>query len=134
MSDMYSHFPGKDDSAAFYLIRAAMMEKDSTLKFNMYKNIADLYKKMNDYKNQSIWLGLYYQSNAKAGNVDLFNWGIATYLAGNYPSADSVFTLYIEKYPGQTFGYYWKARADIAIDTTMEKGLAVPSYKQVIKL
>ncbi len=134
MANMYSRFPGKEDSAAIYLSKAINMEKDSTLKMNYYKNIADLYKKMNDYKNQSIWLGRYYQSNARAGNVDLFDWGISAYLAKDYASADSIFTLYSEKYPDQTFGYYWKARADIAIDTTMEKGLAVPSYKQVIRL
>jgi tetratricopeptide (TPR) repeat protein len=134
MANMYSRFPGKEDSAAIYLSRAIGLEKDSIMKMNYYKNIADLYKKINDYKNQSVWLGRYYQSNPKAGNIDLFNWGISSYLAKNYSSADSIFTLYSEKYPGQTFGYYWKARADIAIDTTMEKGLAVPCYKEVIKL
>lgn len=134
MADMYSRFRGKEDSAAIYLSKAINMEKDSTLKISYYKNIADLYKKVNDYKSQSIWLGRFYQSNTRAGNVDLFDWGISAYLAKDYASADSIFALYSEKYPDQTFGYYWKARADIAIDTTMEKGLAVPSYKQVIRL
>ncbi len=134
MANLYARFTGKEDSAAMFLGKAVNLEKDSVLKVGYYKNIADLYKKMNDYKNQSVWLGRYYQSNAKAGNVDLFNWGVSAYLAKDYSSADSIFTLYSEKYPGQTFGYYWKARADIAIDTTMEKGLAVPSYKEVIRL
>ena len=134
MADMMSRFPGKEDSAAFYLSKAVIMEKDSAGKVNFYKKIADFYKKIKDYKNQSVWLGRYYLSNPGAGNIDLFNWGISAYLAGEYASADSIFTLYSAKYPGQTFGYYWKARADIAIDTTMELGLAVPSYKQVVKL
>ncbi len=134
MAEMMSRFPGKEDSAAYYLAKAISVEKDSTLKINFYKTLADLYKKMNDYRSQSLWLGRYYLSNPQAGNVDLFNWGIATYLARNYLTADSIFTVYSEKYPDQTFGYYWKARSDIAIDTVMEMGLAVPSYKQIIKL
>ena len=134
MANMYGRFPGKEDSAAIYLSKAITLEKDSTVKLNYYKKIADLYKKLNDYKSQSEWLGRYYQSNAKAGNVDLFNWGISAYLAKNYVLADSIFALYSEKYPAQTFGYYWKARSDIAIDTAMEKGLAVPAYKELIKL
>jgi tetratricopeptide (TPR) repeat protein len=134
MANMYGRFPGKEDSAAYFFSKVIKMEKDTALKINYYKTMADLYKKMNDHQNQSLWLGRYYQSNPKAGNVDLFNWGMASYLAGNYPLADSAFTLYSEKYPDQTYGYYWKARADIAIDTTMELALAVPSYKQVIKL
>jgi hypothetical protein len=30
-------------------------------------------------------------------------------------------------------GYYWRARADAAIDITMEEGFGIPSYKQVIR-
>lgn len=134
MANMFTRFPGKEDSAAIYLVKATDLEKDSVAKINQFKNIADLYKKMKDYNNQSLWLGRYYQSNTRAGNIDLFNWGISAYLAKNYASADSIFNMYTEKYPGQTFGYYWKARADIAMDTSMEKGLAVASYKQLIKL
>jgi Tfp pilus assembly protein PilF len=134
MADMMMRFPGKEDSAAIFLSRTVPLQKDSAAKVNIYKNIADIYKKIHDYENQGIWLGRYYNLNPRAGNVDLFNWGMATYLAKNYPLADSIFKHYADKYPDQTFGYYWKARADIAMDTTMELGLAVPSYQEVIKL
>ena len=96
MASMFSRFSGKDDSAAYYLNKAIILEKDSVSKMNEYKMMADLYKKLNDYSNQSIWLGRYYHSNARAGNVDLFNWGIATYLAKDYPAADSIFTKKIQ--------------------------------------
>lgn len=134
MADMMDGFAGKEDSAAMYLNKAISLEKDSATKIMLYKNIADLYKKMNDYTSQTLWLGRYYKSNPGANNVDLFNWGIAAYLAKNYSVADSIFTLYSVKYPDQTFGYYWKARTEVAIDTSMAQGLAVPDYKKVIKL
>ena len=134
MSDMYGRFPDKQDSAAIYLTGAITHEKDSSLKVNEYKDLAGLYKQMKDYKNQTVWLGVYYMSNKKSGNVDLFNWGISAYLAEEYQTADSVFTIYTEKYPEQTFGFYWKARSDAAIDTAMEKGLAIGPYKKLIEL
>ena len=71
---------------------------------------------------------------ASATNTDLFNWGIASYLSGEYKNADSVFNCYAKKYPDQTYGYYWAARSGAAIDTTMEDGMAIPDYEKVIEL
>ena len=134
LGDMLARFPEKADSAANIYGKAADIEKDSSHRAVLYKTIAALYKKAGDYKNQAYWLGRYYNSSASANNVDLFNWGIAEFMAGNYPHADTVFSHYIEKYPGQTFGYYWKARSDAAIDTAMVLGLAIPGYEKLIEL
>ena len=134
MGDFYSRFPEKSDSAAQYYARASCIEKDSLKRYEYYKTIAGLYKKIKDYRDQADWLGKYYKSNASATNTDLFNWGIATYLSGEYKSADSIFSSYATKYPEQTYGYYWAARSDAAIDTTMESGMAIPDYEKVIEL
>jgi tetratricopeptide (TPR) repeat protein len=67
-------------------------------------------------------------------NVDIFNWGVANYNAQNYQAADSVFGIYATKYPGQSFGYYWRARSNAAMDTAMETGIAVPFYEELIKV
>jgi tetratricopeptide (TPR) repeat protein len=134
MGDMLAHFPEKADSAALMYGRAADMEKDSAKRTAFYKTIAGLFKKAGDYKNQAIWLGRYYHSTAQPTNIDLFNWGIADYLAGNYQEADTIFSRYIEKYPEQTFGYYWRARSDAAIDTAMQSGLAVTNYEKLVGL
>ncbi len=134
MGDLYSRFPGKSDSAAQFYARASRIEKDSTKRFECYKTIAGLYKKIKDYKDEADWLGKYYKSNANATNTDLFNWGIASYLSGEYKNSDSIFSSYSNKYPEQTFGYYWAARSNAAIDTSMENGLAIPDYEKVIDL
>ena len=134
MGDLYSRFPEKSDSAAQFYARASFIEKDSLKRFEYYKTIAGLYKKIKDYKDQADWLGKYYKSNAGATNTDLFNWGIASYLSGEYKNADSIFSSYANKYPEQTYGYYWAARSDAAIDTAMESGMAIPDYEKVIEL
>ncbi len=134
MGDLYSRFPEKSDSAAQFYARASCIEKDSIKRFEYYKTIAGLYKKIKDYKDEADWLGKYYKSNANATNTDLFNWGIASYLSGEYKNADSIFNSYANKYPEQTYGYYWAARSDAAIDTAMESGMAIPDYEKVIEL
>ncbi len=134
MGDLYSRFTEKSDSAAQFYARASCIEKDSIKRFEYYKTIAGLYKKIKDYKDEADWLGKYYKSNASATNTDLFNWGIASYLSGEYNNADSIFNRYANKYPEQTYGYYWAARSDAAIDTAMESGMAIPDYEKVIEL
>ena len=134
MGDIYVAKDGAVDSAAYYYAKGAGLEKDSTEKIASYKKIAGLYKKIKDYNNEAFWLGKYYNEKAGAGNVDLFNWGLANYLGKNYAAADTVFGLYEQKFPTEEFGFYWSARTNAAIDTSMEKGLAVPHYTKLTEL
>jgi tetratricopeptide (TPR) repeat protein len=134
MGEIYDSMPGLDDSASNYYQKALAMETDSVKALVYYKKLADLYSKNNDNQNEAIWLGKYYLNNPAPRNIDLFNWGIASYKASDYVAADSVFSMYQQKYPDQTFGYYWAARANAAIDSSMENGLAVPHYKKVIEI
>jgi tetratricopeptide (TPR) repeat protein len=133
MGDIYDKMQ-QPDSAATYYARAETMEKDTIKSIEYDKKLAELYKKLKDYSNQAIWLGKYYQHSTRSTNLDLFNWGLAHYMAKNYPMADSVFGLYETKYPDQDFGYYWRARSDAAIDTAMTTGIAIPHYLKLIEI
>lgn len=122
------------DSAIAYYGKAVNKQTDSTVLFTYYKTLADLNKKADNQLAQAQWLGKYYQGNPNANNVDLFNWAVAYFTARDYVKADSVFAIYTEKYPEQGFGFYWKARADALIDSTMEKGLAIQPYMKLIEI
>ncbi|MEP7280309.1 MAG: hypothetical protein ABI813_16800, partial [Bacteroidota bacterium] len=134
MGEIYSSFEEKEDSAAYYFAKGAEMEKDDAVKGGYYKKISGLYKKKKDYNNQARWLGKYCAINPNASNVDLFNWGLASYLGKDYRNADTVFAIYQKKYPTEEYGFYWRARANAAIDTAMETGIAVPHYINLIGL
>jgi len=134
MADLYAAVNNNVDSAVVFYKKAVELEKDSSAMYNDYKKLADLSKSVKDYTAQAEWLGKYYVGNEEANNVDLFNWALANYLANNYQAADSVFGLYTEKYPEQAFGYYWRARSNVAIDTAMTEGLAVPHYQKLIEV
>lgn len=134
MGTMYDSLGLHEDSAAHYYALAADKTDKETTRLSLYKKIAGIYDKLKNYDAQAYWLQRYYAANPKATNQDLFNWGIAYYYAGRYPMADSVFALYTTKYPDQEFGYYWRARSNVAIDTAMALGLAIPHYLKVIEL
>ncbi|HEX6431298.1 MAG TPA: hypothetical protein VF008_26590 [Niastella sp.] len=134
MADLYATVPGKEDSAITYYVKTVNMAKDHPERFHFYKKLAELYKGRKDYLNQAQWLGMYYQDNPKATNIDLFNWGIAHFKGEAFVQADTVFGTYIQKYPDQAFGYYWRARTNSLMDSTMEKGTAIPWYNQLITM
>ena len=134
MAELYAGMEGKEDSAFVYYEKAASKETDSANLFTYYKNLAGLSKKLDRPTDQARWLGRYYQNNPNATNVDLFNWALAYFTAKDYEKADSVFAIYTGKYPDQGFGFYWKARSDALIDSTMEKGLAIQPYMKLIEI
>ena len=99
-----------------------------------YKTLALFAHDLKDYSAEAKWLKKYYTGNIKAGNIDLFNWGIAHYRAEEYAGADTVFGLYVRDHPEQGFGYYWQARSKAMLDKEMTEGLAVPYYQKLIEV
>jgi tetratricopeptide (TPR) repeat protein len=120
--------------AAIWYEKAFQMEKDSIVKLGYVKKITALYKEQKNYAQQATWTAQQYKLNPAFNNVDLFNWGVAYYNAKDYTMADSVFGIYASKYPDQTFGFYWRARCNAAIDTAMETGIAIPHYEDMIEV
>jgi tetratricopeptide (TPR) repeat protein len=133
VADLYTE-KQKLDSAIFFYKVGTELERDTSSIIKYYKTLADLTKQQKDYSERAIWLGKYYKANDKSTNVDLFNWGLSWFQAGNYEKADSVFAMYSEKYPQQVFGYYWRGRSNAAIDSTMKLGLAIPHYLKVVEI
>ena len=133
VADLYLEKQNIDTAIFFYTV-ATELERDSSSIIRYYKTLAELSKEKKDHSERAKWLGKYYMANNKSTNVDLFNWGLAWFQAGNFEKADSVFGFYSEKYPQQVFGYYWRGRSSAAIDTTMEQGLAIPHYLKVVEI
>jgi tetratricopeptide (TPR) repeat protein len=127
-------FPGNEEKVMADLVKAVEMDTLASNKADYMTRLAGLHKKMGNRSQEAYWLGKLYGVKENATNLDLYNWGLAHYSAQEYPKADSVFALYTEKYPEHIHGYYWRAKSNALIDTTMEQGLAVPHYQKVIEL
>jgi tetratricopeptide (TPR) repeat protein len=100
----------------------------------LMQHIAAIYKEAGNRKEEAIWREQIFISKEVPNNLDLYNWGVALYMAGTYTAADSVFGLYTQKYPEQVHGPLWQARCNVLMDTSMEKGWAVPHYKKLIEV
>ena len=134
MAAFYNTREGMEDSVMVFYKKAINRSEDTVAKRNYYKTLAVLSNNRKDYEAEAEWRNKFYSNNDKATNIDLFNWGIAAYRAEDYPQADSVFGLYTDKYADQGFGYYWRARSNAAIDTTLKEGLAIPYYEKLVAM
>lgn len=133
LSELYGT-TGNDSLAMVHLAAAANLEKDSAVLYGYFKKLASLAGQQKNYAAQARWMQQYYSGNAQATNLDLFNWALAHLRAEEYASADSVFGMYVAKYPEQSFGYYWQAKAKAMLDKEMTSGLAVPAYQKLIEV
>ncbi len=125
---------GSENEAATYYVIAAEMDSLAEHKVKYATEIVNLYKKSGEDSKRAHWLGKLYQWKETTNNIDLFNWGLAHYTAKEYLQTDSVFTLYSTRYPEDIYGYYWRAQANAAIDTSMTLGLAIPHYHKVVEI
>lgn len=125
--------PDKSVAIEWYK-KALAVEKDQKEQLNYMSTLAELQQEIGNRDREAIWREKIYNTKEQPTNLDLYKWGLALYTDENYVKADSVFAVYESKYPEQVFGYLWRARCNALIDTSMEKGLAVPHYKKLIEI
>jgi Tfp pilus assembly protein PilF len=127
-------FPGNEIEAMNSYDKAIAMDTALDTRIDLITNAAALAKKAGNRVAEAKYLGQAYALKKTPNNVDLYNWGFSNYQATQYKTADSIFAVYIEKYPNEIFGYLWRARSNQAMDTTMAQGLAVPHYEKLAEM
>jgi tetratricopeptide (TPR) repeat protein len=117
-----------EEISATYL-RATRVDTLYNLKVDLLKKGADRFKAKGDSLSR-VLEGVLRTEVIKVkptpSNRDYFDAGFAFYQGKDYTRADSIFSIYVTKYPEESFGYMMQYNIQRAIDTSMEKGLAVP--------
>jgi tetratricopeptide (TPR) repeat protein len=131
---LLSKVEGNSEEVISSLERALEMDTANANKVEYASQLADIYKAKGDKSKEAEWLGKVYKLKEDPSNIDLYYWGVAHYYAEEYPMADSVFAIYTDKYPEHVQGFYWRAKSNALIDSTMENGLAIPYYQKVIDM
>jgi len=114
--------------------KALLTETDPNDKVDYLTSLANIASARGDSKEEAQWRGQLYFTKKNPTNLDIYKWGIALYQSSNFEKADSVFAIYQEKYPDQIYGYLYRAKSNALMDSTMEKGLAVPFYTKLIEI
>src|SRR6185437_4935141 len=127
-------FPGQEALAESNIDKAIALDTIKANKVGYVKDIAKSFVDKKNYEEAGKWYGKVLNIDSTYGKTDLFYAGYNDYRGGNYKTADSVFTLYQNKYPDDIYGWYLGARAKEGMDTTYELGLAKPDYEKVIAI
>ena len=137
--DILAAMPSERAGAYTYYEKAIAADTIADNKAAYMQKAAELAKAQKDKKAIAFWTNLQYQTKKNPSNVDLYNVGKAYVDAAAedfnyYGKADTVFSLYTDKYPTQYTGYYWRGRVNWTIDSTMTLGLANPHFEKLIEI
>ncbi len=127
-------FPDTDSLAAIYVQKAIDLDTIPANKLDYVKSTAASLVKNKEYVKAGNWYEKILTLKPDYGKVDLYYAGYNNYRGGDYVKADSIFGLYMEKYPEDAFGAYMRARAAEGIDTAGVDQLAKPYYQKVIAI
>ena len=75
-----------------------------------------------------------YKLDPTPNPASLVSIGIDLYQANQFQRADSLFQIYAAAQPDSLYGHLWSARARARIDSTMEQGLAMSEYEQLLRV
>lgn len=134
MANLVAESGAEQTDAVKWFKKALAAEDKAADSLKLMQQIAGIYKEAGYRADEAMWRQQIFLHKENPNNLDLYNWGVALYMSGNYLSADSVFGMYTQKYPEQVHGPLWQARCNSLIDTSMELGLAVPHYKKLIEV
>ena len=125
--------PGNSSKAETMVEKAIKLDTVPANKLNYVRDVAKSLYDQERFADAAKWYKKILHLTPQYSPVDLYWAGYSDYRAGNYAGADSVFTLYEQKYPNDMLGWYLGARAKEGIDTAAT-GLAKPDYEMIIKL
>ena len=127
-------FPGNEATAASYIDKAIALDTLEANKIEFITSVANNYLAAKNYNEAARWFTRILSIKKNVTKTDLYNAGYNYFKATNYKSADSVFTLYQQKFPDDMLGWQMGSISKANIDSTSALGLAIPDYEKVIAL
>jgi len=127
-------FPGNEATAATYIEKAIALDTLESNKIEYITSVANNYLAAKNYNEAARWFTRHLSIKKNVTKTDLYNAGYNYFKGTNYKTADSVFTLYQQKYPDDMLGWQMGSISKANIDSTSALGLAIPDYEKVIEL
>jgi len=128
-ADILEKTGGTPEEISGTYLQSTRVDTLATLKVDLLKKGADRFKARGDSLSR-VLEGVLRTEVIKVkptpSQRDYFDAGFAFYQGKDYTHADSLFTIYVNKYPEEMYGYMMLYNIQRAVDTSMEMGTAVP--------
>jgi tetratricopeptide (TPR) repeat protein len=126
--------PGNEAQAGLFVEKALAMDSIESNKVQYVKSIAQAYETKKSYKDAADWYKKILSIKKNPGKVDLYNTGYNYYKGAAYDSALVFFNAYSQKFPEDIFGFFMTGKTSWIIDSTLQLGLANPSFEKTIQI
>ncbi|MEJ7672474.1 MAG: hypothetical protein WKF59_07145 [Chitinophagaceae bacterium] len=127
-------FPGNEAKASEYIQKAITLDTLEENKIEYITSVANSYLASQNFYEAGNWYTKLLSVKKNPTKTDLYNAGYNYYKGANYKSADSLFTIYQQKYNDDVLGYYYGAIVKANIDSSSTLGLALPDYQKLIEV
>ncbi len=127
-------FPGNEAAAGSSIDKAAALDSTEKGKIDAYKVMTAFYESQKKFRDAADWYNKIISIKKDVRKTDLYNAGYNFFRGGDYVSSINVFNIYTEKFPDDAFGYYMIGKANWAIDSTLEQGLANAAFEKAIQV
>lgn len=121
-----------DTTNAFAYYKKAL-EKDSA-NCDLLSGYAKTLYRAKRYQEAVTTLQSKQQYNCTFITIDYFDLGRAQYFAGDYAGAEKSLAEFTTRTPTTPDGHYWRAKANLRMETETQTGLALPHYEKYISL
>lgn len=137
-ADILSQTGGTTDEIFINYLQGSVLDTVLSSKIDFLKQGAELLKARGDsisrVREGDLRLEIVKLKGDKVGQRDFFDAGFAYYQGKNYEKADSIFDVFTDKYPDEVYGPMMQYNIHRALDSTMEKGMAVPWAEKYLTL
>lgn len=122
-----------DETAQEYINKAIELDTVPENKLNYVRDLAKTMYDAGRFNAAGRWYAKILDLTPDFGKVDLYWTGYSFLRAGEYKTADSVFSIYQEKYPEDLYGWYLGAVSTEGMDTA-QTGMAFPEYQRIVEI
>ncbi len=137
-ADILSQTGGTTDEIFINYLQGSVLDTLLSSKIDFLKQGAEFLKVRGDslsrVREGDLRLEIVKLKGDKVGQRDFFDAGFAYYQGKNYEKADSIFDVFTDKYPDEVYGPMMQYNIHRALDSTMEKGMAVPWAEKYLNL
>lgn len=125
-ADIYTGIPGQGDVVMQSYVDGVKADTVLENKIDLLKKGIVFFNRNKQFANETALQELLLQTKPNLTINDYFGAGLANYRAEQYARSREIFSTVADKFPDQIYGWEWKLRNSLVIDTVKRDGIAVP--------
>lgn len=132
-ADIYTGIPGQGDVVMSSYIDGVKADTSVDNKVDLLKKGIAFFQKNKQYSNETALQELLLQVKPNLTLNDYFGAGLANYRSEQYARSRDIFSTVTDKFPDQIYGWEWKLRNSLVLDTVKRDSIVVPDALSLLE-